>query len=66
MMIGLRSDPEATLFLTCQRAKLLHLPTPFPIVYLGKAYVIRTVICTGQNATIRPGCDVFGKVVRVT
>ncbi len=43
MMIGLRSDPEATLFLTCQRASFLHLPTPIPIVYLRTAYVISLV-----------------------
>jgi hypothetical protein len=66
MMIGLRSDPEATLFLTCRRAACLLVFLAFvlayivPMVHPGATYVI----CTGQNATIRPGCDVVGKAVR--
>ncbi len=60
--IAIGSGSHAVPYLS--EGQFLHLPTPFPIVYLGKAYVTRTVICTGQNATIRPGCDVHGKVVR--
>jgi hypothetical protein len=42
MMIGLRSDPEATLFLTCQR-ELGEGAAPFPMVYRSAAIVISTV-----------------------
>jgi hypothetical protein len=56
MMIGLRSDPEATLFLTCQRAvwgwvgdwvqdwvgDWARVTCTAPIVYLGAANVIST------------------------
>src|SRR3954447_19193851 len=48
MMIGLRSDPEATLFLTCQRAVFLYVCTAPHRVPRGAKRHLYSVVTRGS------------------